>query len=294
MPILVNGELIPLESIREEERRLAQIPEWQGIPDGLEKSMRLRQAAESCVIDGILLRQQADKDPRPIDSALVATEVQRLTTAQTCRVLFDERPLSRQIEGRLRLQRTMRDLIGPLPQPTEDEILRFYQARRQAFQRPEIVHAAHIVKHVDEAHPEEDARAAIEAALAALERGDPFAAVAGRYSDCQGNDGDLGSFERGVMVEEFDNVVFAMQPGERSPIFRTPFGFHIAEVRSKISGGGIAELSEVRDTIKSFLTAVREQDAARQAAGRLRTQASIRRITAREAWDLAAAPGRTA
>jgi parvulin-like peptidyl-prolyl isomerase len=40
-----------------------------------------------------------------------------------------------------------------------------------------------------------------------------------------------------------------MKPGERSPIFRTPFGFHIAEVRSKKPGGGIAELSEVRDTI---------------------------------------------
>ena len=108
------------------------------------------------------------------------------------------------------------------------------------------MNAAHIVKHVDETHAEADARAGIEAALAALERGEPFAAVADRYSDCKGNGGDLGSFERGVMVEEFDNVVFAMKPGERSPIFRTPFGFHIAEVRSRQPGGGIADLREVR------------------------------------------------
>ena len=92
------------------------------------------------------------------------------------------------------------------------------------------------MKHVDETHAEADARAGIEAALAALEGGEPFAAVADRYSDCPGNGGDLGSFERGVMVEEFDKVVFAMKPGERSPIFRTPFGFHIAEVRSRTTG----------------------------------------------------------
>jgi peptidyl-prolyl cis-trans isomerase C len=289
MPILVNGEIVPAELIREEERCLAQLPEWRSIPDGIEKGMRSRQAAESCVIDSVLLRQEADKDARPIDPALVAAQVQRLTTTESCRVLFDDRPLSRQIEGQMRLQRTMRDLMGPLPQPTEDEIGRLYQAQRHDFQRPEIVHATHIVKHVDETHPEGDARAGIEGALAALERGEPFAAVADRYSDCKGNGGDLGSFERGVMVEEFDNVVFAMQPGERSAIFRTPFGFHIAEIRSKAPGGGIAELCEVRDTIRYFLTTMREQDAARQVAERLRAQARIRRISEREAQDLAPA-----
>jgi len=268
---------------------MAQLPEWRGIPDGIEKGMRLRQAAESCAIDRVLLRQEADKDRRPIDPALIAAQVQHLMTAESCRVLFDDGPLSRQIEGQLRLQRTLRDLMGPLPPPTEDEILRLYQAQRHNFERPEIVHAAHIVKHVDEAHPEGDARAGIEAALAALERGEPFAEVAERYSDCKGNGGDLGSFARGVMVEEFDNAVFAMQPGERSPVFRTPFGFHIAEVRSKAPGGGIAELCEVRDTIAYFLTNIREQDAARRVAERLRAQARIRRISEREAQDLTAA-----
>lgn len=286
MPLLVNGELIPQEAIREEERRLAQSAEWRALPDALEKRMRLREAAEARVIDGVLLRQQADKDPRPIDPAAVASRVDRLMHAQSCRVLFDTSPLSRQIEAQLRLQRTLRDLMGLLPEPTEEEIAGLYQAQRQAFQRPEIVHAAHIVKHVDETHSEEEARRVIEAALDALRRGEPFGATADRYSDCKGNGGDLGSFERGVMVEEFENIVFAMKPGERSPIFRTPFGFHIAEVRSKTSGHGIAELSEVRDTIKLFLTAMREQDAARSVAERLRAQARIQRVSTRDAQEL--------
>jgi parvulin-like peptidyl-prolyl isomerase len=283
MPILVNGEIIPRELILDEERRLAASTEWRAIPDALEKQTHLRQAAEASVIDRILLRQAAEKDRRPLDPALVSTEVERLTAAQGCRVLFDTAPLARQIEGQLRLERTLRDLMGPLPEPSEDEIVSLYTARRDAFQRPEIVNAAHIVKHVDETHPEEDARAGIEAALAALQRGEQFAAVADHYSDCPGNGGDLGSFERGVMVEEFENVVFQMQPGERSPVFRTPFGFHIAEVRSRLPGGGIAELSEVRETIKLFLAALREQDAMRAVAQRLRAQAQIRRISAREA-----------
>ncbi len=282
MPIQVNGESIPAELIREEERRLAQLPEWRGVPDGLDKTMRLREAAEWCAIDRILLRQEADKDPRPIDPALVAAHVERLVTAQSCRVLFDDAPLARQIAAQLRLQRTLHDLMGPLPQPTEDEIARVYTSWRQSFQLPESVHAAHIVKHVDETHPEAEARAGIEAALAALESGEPFASVAGQYSDCKGNGGDLGSFERGEMVEEFDNVVFAMQPGERSPIFRTPFGFHIAEVRAR-TPAGIAGLHEAKDTIRLVLTALREQEAASRVTEQLRARAHIRRISAREA-----------
>ena len=273
MPILVNGEIIPQELIREEERRLAGMAEWRVIPDALDKRMRLRETAEASVVDRVLLRQAADRDPRPVDPALVAEQVQRLTAAQSCRVLFDDGPLARQIEGQLRLQRTVRDLTGPLPQPTEEEIARLYKAQRQAFQRPEIVNAAHIVKDVDELHWEDEARAGIEAALAALERGEPFAQVADRYSDCKGNGGDLGSFERGAMVEEFEDVVFALKPGERSGIFRTPFGFHIAEVRSKTPGDGIAELSEARDTIEIFLMAFRKIEAERRAGERLRAQA---------------------
>lgn len=291
MPILVNGEVIPQEFIRDEERRLAQSPEWRVIPEALEKGMHLRHLAEASVIDRVLLRQAADLDPRPIDAAVIATHVKHLTAAQGCRVLFDEGPLARQIEGQQRLQRTMRDLMGPLPEPTEDEIVRLYQARRDAFQRPEIVNAAHIVKHVDALHSEADARAGIEAALAALKRGEPFGQVADLYSDCPGNGGDLGSFERGVMVEEFENVVFQMKPGERSPIFRTPFGFHIAEVRSMQTGGGIAELNEVRGTIKLFLTSLREQDAVRKVAERLRAQAQIRCTSEGETQHLAAQGG---
>ena len=90
MPILINGELIPTELIREAERCLTQLPEWQGIPDGIEKGMRLRQAAELYVIDRVLLRQEADKDPRRVDPALVAAQVQQSRTTQSCRAVFDE------------------------------------------------------------------------------------------------------------------------------------------------------------------------------------------------------------
>lgn len=285
MPILVNGEIIPRELIQVEERRLAQVPEWQGIPEGLEKGLRLREAAEWCAIDRILLRQEADKDPRPIDAAFVAAQVERLSAAQSCRVIFDDGPLARQIEAQLRLDRTLRELIGPVPEPTEDEIARLYKAHRAGFELPETVHAAHIVKHVDETHPDAEARAGIADALAALESGEPFPSVAERYSDCKGNGGDLGSFARGEMVEEFESVVFAMNVGDRSSIFRTAFGYHIAEVRAR-TPAGVADLGEARESIKGVIIAARQEQSARAIRDRLRAQAHIRRVSARQAQAL--------
>ena len=84
-----------------------------------------------------------------------------------------------------------------------------------------------------------------------------------------------------------EDLKVAMKAGERSPIFRTPFGFHIAEVRSR-RPPGIPELREVRDSIARFLMSMLEQDAARRVAEALRARADIRRISTRAAEELAA------
>jgi peptidyl-prolyl cis-trans isomerase C len=287
MPVLINGELLSKELIREEAQRLNLAPDWRNVPDTPEKRIRLQAAAEPFAIDRVLLRQEAEKDTCPMDPAVVEAEIQGLRTTNGCRVVFDDAHLRQQIERDLRLQRAIQDLLGPVPPPTEQDIARFYKAERRNFQRPETVHAAHIVKHVDETHTEAEARAGIEAALAALERGQPFAEVAERYSDCKGNGGDLGFFPRGQMVPEFEDVVFALEPVQRSPVFRTPFGFHIAEVRSK-APAGTADLKEVRHVIEPFLAAMNRQNALRRLLDRLRAKADIRRISTREAEGLAA------
>jgi len=285
MPILLNGEVIRSELIRDEERLLAQSAEWQAMPECMEKTIRLREAAEWRAIDRLLLQQEANKDARPIDPSLVSREVEKLRTRNGCRIVFDDARLRLEIESQLRVARIVRDLGGGFSEPTGEEIARFYNEQRHRFRVPEAVHARHIVKNVDEMHPEEEARAGIEAALADLERGEPFAQVAERYSDCKGNGGDLGFFERGVMVTEFEDVVFGLKLRGRSPIFRTPFGFHIAEVMAKIPAG-IAKLRDVKDTIRGFLVAGREQQVARLASEKLRSHASIRRISANEAKKL--------
>ena len=57
----------------------------------------------------------------------------------------------------------------------------------------------------------------------------PLAELAKTSSDCPSapEGGDLGRFSRGELVPELENVVFALKPGEVSPVVDSPFGFHI-------------------------------------------------------------------
>src|SRR5580700_7230986 len=131
------------------------------------------------------------------------------------------------------IQRTMDELAAGFAPPAPEEVLAFYNNVKDHFAPAEKIHAAHIIVHVSEERGEAEARRLIEAAEAELAAGVLFAEVAERFSDCKGNGGDLGWFERGTMVDEFDEAVFALEPGQRSGIFRTPFGYHIAELNEK-------------------------------------------------------------
>ncbi len=73
---------------------------------------------------------------------------------------------------------------------------------------------------------------AAEAALARLEAGADFGALAEELSDDASGSagGDLGWVSRGRQVEGFDDAAFALEPGELSAVFETPFGYTIARV----------------------------------------------------------------
>jgi peptidyl-prolyl cis-trans isomerase SurA len=63
-------------------------------------------------------------------------------------------------------------------------------------------------------------------------KGRPFAEIAKQFSDDPSNvrGGDLGTFARGEMVGEFEDVAFALKPNEVSKPVRSRYGWHLIQV----------------------------------------------------------------
>jgi len=102
------------------------------------------------------------------------------------------------------------------------------------------IQASHILIGYHNAEGNIDTAAAkikADSILAALNAGASFEELVAKYSDDPGSKekgGDLGYFERRMMVKEFDEAAFKMEVGQISGLVQTNFGYHIIKLTDKM------------------------------------------------------------
>jgi parvulin-like peptidyl-prolyl isomerase len=279
--LIVNGEEIAPERIQAETSAVARLlAEQITDEDPLVQRLRAREWAEENLIEDELLRQAAWSDPEPVPAEAIeqarqappdAIQGQRESAGSS---IHED---SKLVEEQLRRQRLIQKITSHISPPRRPDVISFYRAHQNDFFSPEMVHAAHIIRNVDEQNDETAARAAIDQVQAELAHGRPFGEVADEMSNCPGRGGDLGFFRRGQMVLEFDAVVFELAPGEVSGVFRTEFGFHIAKVLEK-RPEGILPFELVREHIEQHLMVEKRQAALHRFVDDLRAKADVRKV----------------
>ena len=104
------------------------------------------------------------------------------------------------------------------------------------------------------------AKLTMDSVLTALKSGEDFAAVAKRFSDDTGTKdkgGDLGFFERRMMVPEFDEAAFNLEVGQVSDVIQTKFGLHVIKLTEKQA---YPPFESDRDNLKNLLKRSRYND----------------------------------
>ncbi|HYK71671.1 MAG TPA: peptidylprolyl isomerase [Pseudoneobacillus sp.] len=120
-----------------------------------------------------------------------------------------------------------RKLLEPRIKITENEMKSYFDENKDTYAQKEQIKARHILVK-DEATAKKVAEK--------LKAGGDFSDLAKEYSTDTSNadnGGDLGYFEKGKMVAEFENVAFALEKNEISDPVKTEFGFHIIQVLDK-------------------------------------------------------------
>ncbi|MEI6810109.1 MAG: peptidylprolyl isomerase [bacterium] len=280
MSITVNGETVG-ESVIDQE--LATLKERYGeqlSPDELsEKAAELASDARENAIERVLLAQEARKsipEISPVETDRRLLEVMQHYGSKEVPADVPAEEVTKMksaIADGLRLEKYFALVCKDVPKPTKEDCRAYYDANAETFMSPEMIRASHIVRQPARG---EDFGAFTAEMLnirtQALNGGD-FAKLAGQHSQCD-DKGELGWFPRGSMVEGFEKVVFGMEAGQVSDVFRTEFGYHIAKVHEKRAPGPIP-FESILKKIKEVLHEQRKNDEIGRVVDGLRTTANI-------------------
>ncbi len=158
----------------------------------------------------------------------------------------------------------------------ETEIKEFYEKNLKDFELPEMVKAKHILIRPDASAKDREkakreARIKAEEVLKKIKSGGNFSQLASVYSHDPGSKkqgGELGWFQRGVMVKSFENAAFSLKKGEVSGVVETDFGYHIIMISDK-KDAGIMPLNDAETLIKKSLGAQKARKMAKDMADSL-------------------------
>jgi len=157
---------------------------------------------------------------------------------------------------------------------SDKEAKKVYEEHKNSFQRPESVHARHILLKT-----EEEAKKVIEELSKT-----PKSKLKSKFEELAktkstgpsaSRGGDLGTFGRGQMVKPFSDAAFSLKAGEftKKPV-KTQFGYHVIYVEEK-NPAQTVPFDEVKDRIKQNLKMEKFKEKIQEIAKGLRKKAKI-------------------
>jgi len=137
------------------------------------------------------------------------------------------------------------------------EIEDFYVAHEEEFNMPEKIKLRSITirKTPDkQGKPDEDAKSKSAQILADVKKGADFAKIAEAHSEDHNaaSGGDLGFVGRGEMAKNIDEIVFALNLNDVSPLIESDIGYHIFKVEER-QAGKKSSLEEARQFIHDVI-----------------------------------------
>jgi peptidyl-prolyl cis-trans isomerase C len=290
MPLIVNGQRIEDAVLDSEFAGIKAYHENLGNVSCCERDPEFRATARQNVVARVLLSQEAGRRMEPTADAEVDAAVEKLKEEYGGEQWFFARTgltpetmhlVRHDVDLDLRVRRMMERLAdedGPAPDGT---LRRHYEQHLEAFKTAEEVRASHILKNPPRGEDRQAAYDTLREVRGQLLAGADFEELARRHSDKADEHIDLGWFKKDELAPEFETVAFSMNVGEISPIFVSPYGFHLVKLTDRRPSVP-KPFEEIRDEVARHYREWLKQEKARALVKELEARAAVEEVTETE------------
>jgi peptidyl-prolyl cis-trans isomerase SurA len=181
-----------------------------------------------------------------------------------------------QMRNGMLTQEVIRREVGSHINIPNEEVKQYYDAHPQEFTRPEQVQISEIFLSTEGKSPEEieSVQKKAEDLRNRVMKGDDFNEIAKRYSEgstAKDQGGDLGTYKRGALAPQLEDVVFKMEKGQITDVIQTKTGFEVLKVEAHFQAGlqpmdkveneimNKLYMSKMQPTMRTYLAELREE-----------------------------------
>jgi peptidyl-prolyl cis-trans isomerase C len=148
--------------------------------------------------------------------------------------------IRKQITEDTKIRKLYEKVTADVAAPAEADVKKYFEEHPEEFAQKASIDASHIlistqgITEPAQLAAKEKAAKELREELVA-KKGENFGEMAGVHSDCpsKAEGGNLGEFEKGQMVPEFETAAFAQEVGAIGETVKTQFGYHIIKVNGK-------------------------------------------------------------
>lgn len=269
----VNGEIILLSEVKERQFQMRTM----GADEGETAAGLARRALDGLIEERLFIQFGKEKEEYKISATEVdqaVNETKKRVEAQGADIvtLLERSGLTmdryrQMLQDQLLARKVMANEVRSQVKIPEEAAREYYEQHGAEFASRRGARVSHILKYVGKKGTEADWQKAYDDIVDLREKigaGLDFAEAAKEFSDDPSRDtgGDLGDIVQGEMVKEFEDVALTLEPGILSAPVKSPFGYHLIVVKSKLPAT-VAPFEKVKGEIENklygeMMVAVRE------------------------------------
>ena len=302
MALIVNGERVD-DAVTEQEfgNIKSAVEAASGNSCCCDRDEEFRGYARENIVARVLLTQESRHAVAELSAAAVDAELERIKAehggAEQFYAAVGATPeqddlIRRDVEANLRVEMLLERVCADEAETSDESLRQHYETHIDKFTTPEKVRASHILIYPPRAEDREERYKELRALRIQACDGADFAALAREHSDkareareaaatgedTKGDDGiDLGWFQRGEIMDEFEIVAFSLRVGEVSPVFTTPYGMHIIKLTDR-EPATPKPFDEVRDAVSEQAREASRDEKIRVYVKTLEAKATIEQI----------------